>query len=167
MGLLLLFIQSFWIPLLPQQMFYLLHLWLCIFDSFEVSAVWLDYIIISFFYNLQKFFSIFILIEEYGNVPFQQKEVLDWDGFIMWHTLKLNVCPENRELDLLEAVLTNAAWLTSCALATNRIPEILLLSFRSVIYVKIAQWCGSDPICLREKKELCVKYWKHESIGKC
>lgn len=89
---------------------------------------WLDYIIISFFYNLWNFFSIFILVEEYGNVPFQQKEVLDWDGFIMWHTLKLNVCPENRELDLLGAVLTNAAWLTSCALEANRIVEILLFS---------------------------------------
>lgn len=104
-------------------------------------------------------------MEEYGNVPFQQKEVLDQDSFIMWHTL--NICRENRELDLLEGVLTNAAWLTSCALATNRIVEILLFSFRSVIYVKIAQCCGSDPICLREWKELCVMYGKLKGIGQC
>lgn len=106
------------------------YVYLTVLKSLQV---WLDYIIISYFYNLQNFFSIFILMEEYGNVPFQQKEVLDWDGFIVWHTLKLNVCPENRELDLLGAVLTNAAWLTSCALVANRIDEIFPFSYRCVI----------------------------------
>lgn len=100
--------------------------------------VWADYILISFFYNLQEnFFSIFILTKEHGNVPFQQKGILYWSGFIMWHTSKLKGCPEHTELDLLGTVLTNAAWLTSCALEANRIADSLLFSYRSVVYAKI------------------------------
>lgn len=93
------------------------------FTVLKSLNVWADYILISFFYNLLFFFSIFILTEESGNVPFQQNGILYWSGFITWHTSKLKGCPEHTELNQCGTVLTNTAWLSSCALETNRIVD--------------------------------------------
>jgi len=111
------------------------YVFLTVLKSLNVCA---DYIVISFFYNLQKnFFFIYSLAKEHGNVPFQQNDSLYWSGFITsvwWHTSKLKGCPDHAELGLLGTVLTNAAWVTSCALEACRVVESLLFS---VIYVKI------------------------------